>query len=408
MSSNQPSLELPFQRWFKFKEAYSPALVVEILKRFDPLPKTCLDPFGGCGTTALTCQFAGIQPTLIELNPFLADLAEAKLVSYDLDLLQKDYLTVRRKVRRSVINDPVQYLGEAPSTLCEPGQNGRWIFNKNVLSKIISYRQAIARVKDRNNRRILRVILGSILIGCSNVVVNGKGRRYRQNWQARPITSDAIDSEFQVAFLAAISDLQRFSHKAIKSYRILRGSCLTQILKAKMADLAIFSPPYPNSFDYTDIYNIELWVLGYLKTRADNTRLRNATLRSHVQIDMPSRGKTVSTPTLETVINELELERERLWNSRIPEMVRGYFADLSTVLAALKNKVRPRGVVAIVVGDSRYKNVRVPVATIASEIAIQLGYGLGSLSTLRSMRTSAQQGGGFVLQESLIELRRGR
>ena len=35
------------------------------------------DPFGGSGTSALTCQFLGIQPVTIEVNPFLADLIAA-------------------------------------------------------------------------------------------------------------------------------------------------------------------------------------------------------------------------------------------------------------------------------------------------------------------------------------------
>lgn len=66
-----------------------------------------------------------------------------------------------------------------------------------------------------------------------------------------------------------------------------------------MCDLAVFSPPYPNSFDYTDVYNIELWTLGYIRDAASNQRLRSATLSSHVQIgrkfctllqDHPCRG----------------------------------------------------------------------------------------------------------------------
>ena len=43
----------------------------------------CLDPFGGSGTTALACQFLGTEPITIEVNPFLADLIEAKLTDYD-------------------------------------------------------------------------------------------------------------------------------------------------------------------------------------------------------------------------------------------------------------------------------------------------------------------------------------
>src|SRR5438552_2080165 len=80
-SSNQPALQVPFQRWFKFKEAFSPHFIVECIRGMERFPETCLDPFGGSGTTALTCQLMGVRPTTIEVNPFLADLITSKLNS---------------------------------------------------------------------------------------------------------------------------------------------------------------------------------------------------------------------------------------------------------------------------------------------------------------------------------------
>src|SRR5690554_5602398 len=82
-SSNVTSQHLPFQRWYRFKEAFSPLLVLEAIQSLGYWPSTCLDCFGGSGTTALSCQFLGVSPTTIEVNPFLADLIEAKLATYD-------------------------------------------------------------------------------------------------------------------------------------------------------------------------------------------------------------------------------------------------------------------------------------------------------------------------------------
>lgn len=67
-SSFQPSQEMPFQRWYKFKEAFSPSFVVEALDGLSRPPQIGLDPFGGSGTTALTCQFLGIRPYTIEVT----------------------------------------------------------------------------------------------------------------------------------------------------------------------------------------------------------------------------------------------------------------------------------------------------------------------------------------------------
>ena len=69
-------------------------------------------------------------------------------------------------------------------------------------------------------------------------------------------------------------------------------------LQSTQFDLVVFSPPYPNSFDYTDIYNVELWALGYLGSSADNRKLRGETLRSHVQIRRAYESANGHSPKL--------------------------------------------------------------------------------------------------------------
>jgi DNA modification methylase len=60
-----------------------------------------LGPFGGSGTTALACQFLGIQPIIAEVNPFLADLIEAKLTTYKPDDLVRDLARVAKAAENS-------------------------------------------------------------------------------------------------------------------------------------------------------------------------------------------------------------------------------------------------------------------------------------------------------------------
>ncbi len=55
LGTNSGALELPFQSWKHFKEAFAPELVARAIAQ-NPIPvKRCLDPFGGSGTTALAC-----------------------------------------------------------------------------------------------------------------------------------------------------------------------------------------------------------------------------------------------------------------------------------------------------------------------------------------------------------------
>lgn len=404
-SSNVPSHNLPFQRWYRFKEAFSPMLVVEAIDSLGFWPATCLDCFGGSGTTALTSQFLGIAPMTIEVNPFLADLIEAKLSTYDRAALVDDYAEVIEKVISAKIDLRTIRYEHWPATMVEPGLNNRWIFPKETFRKILALRQAIEGTRNEVNRRLMRVLLGSILVDMSNVVISGKGRRYRGSWQSTQKTPGEVMRAFQAAFEAALFDITLHGKRQCADYQLFRGDARTVVAKAKSVDIALFSPPYPNSFDYTDIYNIELWVLGYIKSREDNLQLRTSTLRSHVQIYRDMSWDGLRSKRLKKTVAALSAKRDELWNPHLPDMVGAYFADLNQILVNLRPNMNPDGAVLMTVGDSRYSGVLVDVGDILSELAESAGYVCEAVTPIRAMRTSAQQGGEHELSEDLVRLR---
>ena len=166
----------------------------------------------------------------------------------------------------------------------------------------------------------------------------------------------------------------------------------------------MFSPPYPNSSDYTDVYNVELWLLGYLQDSEANIRLRSDTISSHVQVSREFSPAPEGSPKLSEVLEQLDDVRTELWNPRIPEMAGAYFSDLIDVLDHLHRILVSQGSAWMVVGDSRYKDVQIPVATVLAELASYRGWQVQENENLRTMRTSAQQGGSKMLPEQLLIL----
>lgn len=401
-TSNQTALMMPFQRWFKFKEAFSPSFVVKTVQRLPYTPETCLDPFGGSGTTALTCQFLGIEPVAIEVNPFLADVIESKLTRYDAIELRQTVHSVLSRARSSWKDyDEFDCFPYAPLTFVEPGKNGRWIFSREVAKAIVALRSEIQQTNDPY-RRLLRVLLGSRLVEVSNVRVNGKGRRYKGSWQKRTDTAFDVFDKFESSCVTAITDIESFSIPCRTPYKVLRGDARKLTRRSPKVDFILTSPPYPNSFDYTDIYNLELWALGYLTSANDNYNLRVRTLRSHVQIVHPGGAPVYLTPRLKIVHRALDAKRQNLWNQRIPEMVCNYFEDMRVVMESCKSVLRAGGHLVLAVGDSRYAGVYISVARILTEIGQDLGFRHIRTEAVRSMRASAQQGGRRVLKESLV------
>jgi hypothetical protein len=288
--------------------------------------------------------------------------------------------------------------------MVQPGSNEQWIFSTGIAQRILALRAAIEAVENSANRRLLRTILGSILIGVSNVIVNGKGRRYRGSWKKRDCTADTVEKHFRRNFEEVVIDLKNFGARACGDYCLIRGDCRERLRDVECVDLAIFSPPYPNSFDYTDIYNLELWMLGYLSSKQDNSILRNQTLRSHVQIKRSFDTLRDVSPKLDRVYDALVRVRRKLWNRHIPEMVSSYFCDMASILAEIHSKLRQNGRIFMAVGSSKYAGVLVDVPGILLDLATSSGLTVIDSAAIRSMRASAQQGGRQELSESLIVL----
>lgn len=397
-SSNLHSGALAFQRWYNFKEAFSPAFVADVVSSLGFRPTSCLDPFCGSGTTALTCQFLGISPTTIEVNPFVADVAEAKLSTYSIESLIATRGSLAGFVRRSRRTSAAAFPG-APASFVEPGLDGRWIFASEVAQRLLVYRNAIERLRKPREKRLLRILLGSILIPLSNVVISGKGRRYRSESAMNRVSPSDVDRFFEDAFQRALFDIARFRARKCLDYRLIRGDARKRLADCAETDLILFSPPYPNSFDYTDIYNVELWALGYLRSRANNRDLREKTLRSHVQIKRDFSTCDLDSASLDRTTNLLRREGTPMWNRNIPDMIRAYFSDMVVVLEQARRLLSDRGRIVMVVGDSRYAGVKIDVARIITELVADTGLACTRRERLRHMRSSAQQGGRMALSE---------
>ncbi|WP_300154237.1 hypothetical protein [Solidesulfovibrio sp.] len=404
LGSNVGSEKLPFQTWHHFKEAYTPELVAKAVVGSKRDLLRCVDPFGGSGTTALTCQFLGIEPVTIEVNPYLADLIEAKLCVYDSDNLARSLGRIVRFMHSAKAS--CKRLAGLPSTFIESENKDRWIFDRPIANRIAACLDAIDGLSNPVHRRFFRMQLGGMLIHISNVVVNGKGRRYRQGWSTRFISVEEFDKIFCERSQKAIVEVHAHRFRKEKNYTLIRGDSRQAVAAIGEIDGAIFSPPYPNSFDYTDVYNVELWVLGYLSSAHGNRALRESTLCSHVQVRREFPSAPAESNQLTMALKRLTSVRGDLWNPWIPEMVGGYFYDIKLIFEGLHAQLASEGEVWAVVGDSQYAGILIPTATILAELAPTMGYAVVNIESFRSMRASAQQGGQEKLDEALIVLRK--
>lgn len=406
LSNSESNRNFPRHRWFQFKEGFSADLVKIAVSDLGRRKTTrLLDPFAGSGTTPVQAGFMRLPVTAIEVNPFLHFAISAKCTPGHADE------TTMRAVVSQILNSS-QAADHSPlegkSTFAaDESRNIRGLFNVDVLRIFSGLQETIRRRK--NIRAPLELALLSALLDCSNAKRDGKCLRYKRKGpnDTGPRARD-LRRCFEERAVQTVSDLARgeFSSKELVITSGDSRAVLKEIDNASH-DLLITSPPYLNSFDYSDVYRPELFAGGFVDSNDALRAIRLKTLCSHVQVKRHFTTEVV-TPLLEPIVSRLATQP--LWNRNIPGMVRTYFADLATVVKEAHRVIRRNGRAWLVVSTSAYGGIEIPVDLILADVAVRSGWRLNGIFVLRQLRSAGQQwpslrsGARPPLRESLIIL----
>lgn len=382
--------QLPRHRWYYFKEGFSASLVNEAIRnnvnKHNQKLKI-LDPFIGNGTSALTASLLGHYCVGIEVNPFLAFISQVKTAPGK--WRRSQFAKNLKNVINSSTNGAYSHL-EGFSTFTEkPGLN-KWLFSKSVLRRFTSLIKSIDEYGG-SYKKAFKLAALVAAFDYSNVRRDGKGLRYKNDWKSLQYSGKIFINKFHHNALVIIDDIENHPIESEYTPKIILGDSRKVLsgIEDKEFDIVITSPPYLNSFDYSDIYRPELFLGGFVKDNGDLTKLRLKTVRSHVQVAWPRKISFESellTPILKRLNNN-----GALWNSRIPLMIKAYFDDLCNILKDLRVKLKPNGQGWIVISTSSYGGVEVPVDIILADIATKAGFVVNGIHCLRKLRTSGQQ-----------------
>lgn len=192
------------------------------------------------------------------------------------------------------------------------------------------------------------------------------------------------------------------------------GSCLSILpdIESSQFGALITSPPYCNRYDYTRTYAKELAILGINEEKL--MQMRQSMLSCTVEnrekdlVSMnPDWGAAIKTANnhallqlIITYLNELKDEK-KINNSGIPRMVKGYFYEMSCVIAEC-SRILTSGSRLIMVNDNvRYAGVNISVDTILSDFASELGFIIENILVLPDEKGNSSQQMGTFGKESL-------
>jgi DNA modification methylase len=384
--------EYPRHRWYFYKEAFSPHLVRHAIEA-EELPRTAevFDPFSGSGTTVLEAASLGRAAYGYEVNPFVAAVARAKLCRAS----PSEFRSAASVALNGAIRGRRSKL-DGFSTFSERGGSAKWLFNAEVLRAFSGAWHSV-RAKRGCQYAALRIALIGAAMDCSNARKDGKCLRYRSDWRHRKLgIGDFLESlGRRVAIMA--DDLDRAPVTA--SALISVGDARVKIPHRPFS-LCVTSPPYLNSFDYTDVYRPELFLGEFVSNMAELAALRRRTVRSHVQVKWADPVSNDFGEAYMKAIDSVKDRAPKLWSSRIPMMIQAYFEDLAAVLSLLYRSAARGASAWFVVSTSAYAGVEIPVDEILAEVAERQGWTIRRLRFLRHLERVANQQWGDLLRGS--------
>lgn len=398
------NMDVPRHRWYEFKEGFGNTLVEraisETRKSRGVSKLTVLDPFSGSGTSPLTALQNNCDAIGLEVNPFMNFTGKTKSISATKD--KKGYL---RELDKILLNKSIEIESplEKMSTFTSNENNDKWLFNKSVLRGFEALNEHINKIDDTD---IFRLALFTSVMQCCNAKKDGKCLRYKKKWDTLGYSSQELRALFEKNSQQIIDDIiQNPLHIGNRKFINKDSRKAISELPNQSVDLVIFSPPYLNSFDYSDIYRPELFLGGYVKNNSELRLIRKETLRSHVQYKWDKCDKSHSL-WAQNVAHQIQAHEELLWNKGIPDMINSYFYDMEQIFKEAYRVANPGTQLWFVIATSSYAGIEIPVDLILADIAVGQGWSLKNVNALRKLRTSSQCSSEDIrkirLRESLI------
>jgi len=386
----------PIHRWYYFKEGFSHELVEQVIDEFFNNNGTneILDPFCGSATTLVTAQIRGIKSTGVEINPFLTFVAKVK-TSNNINI--KKFDEDSKKAINNAKRIGVKKNLEAPDL-----SSFRKVFERDNLQKLLALKKAISKTSYKRSRDLLKLALASIIEESSKIKRYGKGLRLVKKDVKDPFTL------FSEKCSIMSEDLKNNGNRLASTVKNQDARKIGN-LSGEKTNLVIFSPPYINSFDYNEIYKLELWLLDFVKNYSQFSKLSKKTIRSHLSSEYETTE--FSHPLVAEITQKLS--KTDLWNNNIPSMVKAYFSDMNEVFAGLNKMLKTNATVVFVVGNSSYGGIPIATDLLLADIAQKNGFNIEEIRIARNLTTSSQQLKNYkkcrkkYLRESMVVLKRG-
>lgn len=362
--------------WFPYYAGYSPEFVRQALSELD-LPKNAvvLDPMNGCGTTTVVAQELGYCAIGFDLNPAMAWIAGAKDASaahwMGADVVLADLI---RKA------PPAGILPEVAPTWMSERAYHRLASLVSTATSWVDELEWARPLRDLADNIPLTSGRRSFLPACALLSVRALGlptRRSNPTWIGPPARrkrellkiDDAVKSRAKTMKHHLDSTFQPTSER-----RLLVGLADARQLPLPdhSVDAVVFSPPYLTRLDYAISTAPELALLG-IDGHSRRDPLRRKLIGSTVTRGFEPADEVLESRSVLTLIEKIGKHESKASTGYYRSFFQNYFRDVQRLLREIARVLKSKGSAIVVVQDSWYKDIHVPLGNLFLDLAAAVG-----------------------------------
>lgn len=359
------------EAWYPYYAGYSLEFAETVLAATG-LPKgaTVFDPWNGSGTTTLAAARLGLRGYGVDLNPFAVLVARARLVS-----------PLDARGVRGLVGEIAARLPEDSETTNDPLR--AWLSSAEV--------GAVRHIQREILRRLAAPDGGPLAVAheffppLASFLLLALIRAARARVRARPTTNPtmfrASRPRWRKGAAAALAsgwhdiaskmgdDLLLRCVGTAEDSRVLLGDARSPFIRPGTVDFVLTSPPYCTRLDYGKATHFELAVIApedMPKFASLRRELMGAPLvRAPGKPEIPNHWPV----SVRELLEQIRGHRSKASDSYYFKTYHQYFADADAAIAAIASSLKSNGSAAFVVQGSYYKEIKVDLPALYSDLA---------------------------------------
>ncbi|WKZ42018.1 MAG: hypothetical protein QY328_08195 [Anaerolineales bacterium] len=396
------NISAPIHRWYSLKESYSselPLWVLEHIKnKYSLNPQKVLDPFMGGGTTGVSLGKQNLTVYGVEYNPFIRFVSATKSIVPKVNL--KEFKDAIKKLSKTDFEREEIDIPEI-STL-----RRRIYISKKNLKIVINFQKELNKLKiSENTKMLLRIGVASSIDSAFNLRKDGRALRYSPKRAVSNVRGIIFDKYSEIQ-----SDIETFRKESKlrdkNLFEVLEGTSINlknlkkngqkYSLPDNEFDLVLYSPPYLNNFDYSEVYKLELWLMGFVSDYVSWRNLRLGTLRSHPSVRFNETEALKNNELAAPIYNKLVEMGDSICIPKdrqevLKRTILGYFDDMFLAFKEQFRVMKQGGILCFVVANSRHYYLPIATDIILAEISRCAGFEPLELFSIRKRNGRTRQ-----------------